>query len=107
MRQNRTRIRLVNSRTAESSASPLAPLLETLQSYFAVNMNVAEAALRLNVHRNTVRYRLARIEELLGMRLNAPRTIANLHLALLTERLEGSEDPATANGQGAQQIPLR
>ena len=26
-----------------------APLLETLQSYFAVNMNVAEAALRLNV----------------------------------------------------------
>ena len=54
-----------------------------------------------------MRYRLARIEELLGMRLNAPRTIANLHLALLTERLEGSEDPATANGQGAQQIPLR
>jgi PucR family transcriptional regulator, purine catabolism regulatory protein len=77
-----------------------APLLETLRTYFAVNMNVAEAALRLNVHRNTVRYRLARIEELLGMRLDAPRTIANLHLALLTERLEGEgEGPgATANG---------
>jgi DNA-binding PucR family transcriptional regulator len=65
-----------------------------------VNMNVAEAALRLNVHRNTVRYRLARIEELLGMRLDAPRTIANLHLALLTERLEGEDEGpgATANG---------
>jgi PucR family transcriptional regulator, purine catabolism regulatory protein len=83
------------------------PLLETLRTYFAVNMNVAEAALRLNVHRNTVRYRLARIEELLDMRLNAPRTIANLHLALLTERLEGSDNAATANGQGAQQISLR
>jgi PucR family transcriptional regulator, purine catabolism regulatory protein len=74
-----------------------APLLETLRTYFAVNMNVPEAALQLNVHRNTVRYRLARIEDLLGMRLDAPRTIANLHLALLTERLEGS-DAAAANG---------
>jgi purine catabolism regulator len=74
------------------------PLLETLRIYFAVNMNVAEAALRLNVHRNTVRYRLARIEELLGMRFDAPRTIANLHLALLTERLEGDGQGATGNG---------
>jgi purine catabolism regulator len=75
-----------------------APLLETLRTYFAVNMNVAEAALRLNVHRNTVRYRLARIEELLDVQLHSPRTIANLHLALLTERLEGSDARATANG---------
>jgi purine catabolism regulator len=84
-----------------------AALLETLRIYFVVNMNVAEAALRLNVHRNTVRYRLARIEELLDMRLNAPRTIANLHLALLTERLEGSDGSATANGQRARQISSR
>ena len=73
-------------------------MLETLRTYFAVNMNVAEAALRLNVHRNTVRYRLARIEDLLEMRLEAPRTIANLHLALLTERLEGGDAVAIANG---------
>jgi PucR family transcriptional regulator, purine catabolism regulatory protein len=84
-----------------------APLLETLRTYFSVNMNVAEAALRLNVHRNTVRYRLARIEELLDMRLNAPRTIANLHLALLTERLEHSGDGPAANSQGGQQIALQ
>jgi PucR family transcriptional regulator, purine catabolism regulatory protein len=77
-----------------------APLLETLRTYFAVNMNVAEAALRLNVHRNTVRYRLARIEELLGMRLDAPRTIANLHLALLTERLDGNSEGSRATGNG-------
>jgi len=61
-------------------------LLETLRTFFSVRMNVAQAALRLGVHRNTVRYRLARIEELLDMRLDAPRTIANVHLALLAER---------------------
>jgi PucR family transcriptional regulator, purine catabolism regulatory protein len=76
-------------------------LLETLRTYFAVNMNVAEAALLLNVHRNTVRYRLGRIEELLGMRLDAPRTIANLHLALLTERLDGQGTGAAPEPQPA------
>lgn len=68
-------------------------LLETLRTYFAVDMNVAEAARRLNVHRNTLRYRLARIEELLAVRLHSPHTIANLHLALLTERLTGNGRP--------------
>lgn len=77
-------------------------LQETLRTYFAVDMNVAEAARRLNVHRNTLRYRLARIEELLDVRLDSPHTIANLHLALLTERLAGRnrshEAGATGNG---------
>jgi hypothetical protein len=41
---------------------------------------------------------MARIEELLNLRLDSPHTIANLHLALLTERLEG--DVAT-NGNGS------
>lgn len=79
-------------------------LLETLRVYFAVNMNVAAAALRLNVHRNTLRYRLARIEELMDMPLDAPQTIANLHLALVTERLrgDGGESERSANGADAQ-----
>jgi hypothetical protein len=62
-------------------------------------MNVAEAARRLNVHRNTLRYRLARIEELLGVGLDSPHAIANLHLALLTERLTGNgRSDESANG---------
>jgi purine catabolism regulator len=69
-------------------------LLQTLQVYFDAEMNVAEAARRLNVHRNTLRYRLARIESLLGLRLESPQAIANLHLALMTERL----DRTAANG---------
>jgi purine catabolism regulator len=83
-------------------------LLETLRVYFAVNMNVAAAALRLNVHRNTLRYRLARIEELMDMPLDAPQTIANLHLALVSERLrgEGGESERSVNG-AEPQAPAR
>jgi purine catabolism regulator len=77
-------------------------LLETLKTYFIVDMNVAEAARRLNVHRNTLRYRLARIEKLLDVRLDSPHTIANLHLALLTERLteDGEHGGADAKSNG-------
>jgi PucR family transcriptional regulator, purine catabolism regulatory protein len=35
------------------------------------------------VHPNTLRYRLARAEELLGGSLRQPATIASLHIALL------------------------
>ena len=76
-------------------------LLETLRTYFTVDMNVAEAARRLNVHRNTLRYRLARIEELLRVRLDSPHTIANLHLALLTERLAANGRAPEPNGTAA------
>jgi hypothetical protein len=39
---------------------------ETLMAYFAAGRNVEETAGRLNVHKNTVRYRLGQAEELLG-----------------------------------------
>lgn len=44
----------------------LIPIRETLLTYFACRMNVDATAKRLFVHGNTVRYRLARAEELLG-----------------------------------------
>jgi PucR family transcriptional regulator, purine catabolism regulatory protein len=77
------------------------PLLATLRTYFAVDMNVAEAARRLNVHRNTLRYRLARIEELLDLRLDSPHAIANLHIALLTQRLAAGGSQADPRRTGA------
>jgi PucR family transcriptional regulator, purine catabolism regulatory protein len=89
-------------------------LLQTLRTYFGVDMNVAEAARRLNVHRNTLRYRLARIEELLDVRLDSPHTIANLHLALLTERLSGEAhapepqevaEPANGSSRDSTRVP--
>jgi len=44
----------------------LAPIRETVLAYFACRMNVEATARQLFVHGNTVRYRLARAEELLG-----------------------------------------
>jgi DNA-binding PucR family transcriptional regulator len=43
-----------------------ARLRETLRVYLECGANAREAATRLNMHKNTVHYRLARIEELLG-----------------------------------------
>ena len=48
---------------------------------------VAEAAGKLHVHRNTVRYRLKRIEELTGRTLTQPTGLAELHLALEAARI--------------------
>jgi PucR family transcriptional regulator, purine catabolism regulatory protein len=61
-------------------------LLETLRRYFAADLDVAVTAADLGLHVNTVRYRLRRIEALMGLRLAAPASIANIHLALLGER---------------------
>ena len=57
-------------------------LLITLEHWLAANGNLTEAARRLNLHRNTLMYRLHRIEELLGASLDdADRRLA-LHVAL-------------------------
>ncbi len=56
--------------------------LETLESFFAANGNLTEAARRLSLHRNTLMYRLGRIESLLGGSLDDPDRRLALHLAL-------------------------
>lgn len=58
-------------------------LYETLQCYMGHNMDVGKTARSLHLHPNSLRYRLAKIEELLGDTLNRPSTIANLHLAMM------------------------
>lgn len=65
-------------------------LLETLSCWFAADWNVNETAARLHLHRNSLRYRMSRIEQLLGVELSSPRETANLQLALLARELLGS-----------------
>jgi hypothetical protein len=48
----------------------------TLLAYLDANSDVAAAAGRLNVHPNTCRYRLARAQEISGLRLADPRRAA-------------------------------
>jgi purine catabolism regulator len=57
-------------------------LHEALIEYFARDMDVAATAEAMHVHPNTLRYRLARIEKLIGGSLRRPATIADLHVAL-------------------------
>ena len=56
-------------------------LLITLAQYFDSGCNIDRAAAELSVHRNTLKYRLKRIRELLGGDLNDGPTRLNLHLA--------------------------
>jgi sugar diacid utilization regulator len=69
------------------SAHPGSDLLLTLQAFLASNRNAAAAARELFVHYNTVRYRLDRIEHLLGPFQNDAGRCLALELALRAGRL--------------------
>jgi hypothetical protein len=62
-------------------------LLGTLRAWFAADGATSVAADKLHVHRNTVRYRLRRVEELTGRSLTQPTGIAELHLAMEAARI--------------------
>jgi purine catabolism regulator len=68
------------------------PLYETLCCYLDVDLDVGRAARALHLHPNSLRYRLCKIEELLGAPLRRPATIANLYLATLIDRQYGLGD---------------
>lgn len=59
----------------------------TLTTFIDCGANIAEAARRLQIHENTVRYRLAQIENILGSRLGDPRAMADIVIALECRRL--------------------
>jgi purine catabolism regulator len=61
------------------------PLYEALGAYFAHDLDIASTAEALHMHRNSLRYRLARAEHVLGRSLKQPSTIAAVYLALVAE----------------------
>lgn len=62
-----------------------ADLSETVVQYLACHQDVRRAAERLSVHPNTVRYRLGKVEKLLGAPIGAATVVANLYLAFQDE----------------------
>ena len=58
-------------------------------AYLASNASPTETAQRLHLHRNTVLYRLRRIEEVGKLWLDNPPTRLNLHLCLLIREVIG------------------
>jgi PucR family transcriptional regulator, purine catabolism regulatory protein len=62
-------------------------LVRTLNGFFDANGNLAKAANDLDVHRNTLVYRLERIKELTGLDLEDADNRLILHLALKIQRV--------------------
>ncbi|GGM69496.1 helix-turn-helix domain-containing protein [Dactylosporangium sucinum] len=57
-------------------------LLASVKAYLAADMNIAAAAQVLVVHPNTLRYRLAKYEDIVGVPLSQVRAITELTMAL-------------------------
>ena len=73
--------------------SSAAELRATLRAYFECSMNVECAAERVYVHRNTVRYRIGRFEELTGAQLRDARTAFEVWWALDYAAIRNSAAP--------------
>ncbi len=69
-------------------------LVRTLRTYFASGANASEAADRMFLHRNSMLYRLERIQKLTGLDLKDPDASLALRLGLLA--LEKGEEPDEA-----------
>ncbi|MFF8767639.1 PucR family transcriptional regulator [Nocardiopsis dassonvillei] len=91
-----------------SRLAPLAPLrppqrermADTLLAWLESGLNANEAAERLRIHPQTVRYRLRQLEELFGERLREPGERFELELVLRARRLLGplEEGPVWPDG---------
>jgi sugar diacid utilization regulator/GAF domain-containing protein len=75
-------------------------LMLTLQVFFEGCASIKSAARALDVHDNTIRYRLARIEDLTGYAFDDADDVLRIHLALKILELKklAEEDPAAAAG---------
>ncbi|WP_236031334.1 helix-turn-helix domain-containing protein [Ktedonospora formicarum] len=62
-------------------------LLETLECFFRCNGNLSETARTMHLHRNSLLYRLGRIEELLGSSLEDAELRLSLQIALKIHHL--------------------
>ncbi len=71
----------VEAWTALLRARPM--LWEAVVAYFEHDLDVVRTAAALHLHPNSLRYRLARVEKLLGRSLKQPSTIAGLYVALV------------------------
>jgi purine catabolism regulator len=62
-------------------------LIDTLEGYFRCNGNLSETARTMHLHRNSLLYRLGRIEEVLGQSLDDSELRLSLQIALKIRHL--------------------
>lgn len=63
-------------------------LIEGLQCFFEFDQNINLASEALSIHHNSLRYRLAKVEELLKINLRQPSAVSSVFLALTALELE-------------------
>lgn len=68
-------------------------LLETLTAFLEMNLDVAATAESLELHPNSVRYRLRKIEQMLRAPLDDVSTLVEMYLAVLTAGALPASDP--------------
>ncbi len=66
-------------------------LLASLETYFDAKRSWQAASQRLSIHRQTLIYRMKRVEELTGRRLDDLDDLTELHLALRTHKMLARE----------------
>jgi PucR family transcriptional regulator, purine catabolism regulatory protein len=64
--------------------------ISTLETFFEEHGNLSQTATKLHVHRNTLLYRMERIEQIGNFDLDNPETRLAVHLALKIRRLVSS-----------------
>ncbi|MFJ8108925.1 CdaR family transcriptional regulator [Streptomyces sp. NPDC096132] len=87
------RTRLLDSTTARLRAQPDWPTLrDTITAWCESGYNLVGTAAALHIHRNTVVYRMHKIEQLTGRPLRDHHTTIALYLACLTDHLTAPAD---------------
>jgi sugar diacid utilization regulator len=80
-------------------------LMEGLSAFFEHSQNMNAAADALSIHHNSLRYRLAKVEEMLELSLRDPAAVSSLFLALAARDLERVQTPKprATGGAGSRQ----
>lgn len=76
--------------------------LDTLRTYFDYGLSMSAAAGALHLHQNSLRNRLSRIEEAIGVSLRDPSTITAVFLALRALQVEPGAPLRRLSKQGIQ-----